>query len=53
MVTNPDINPIQHCLTSVNRREPVFPFGASRTQGRVRAVSFEPTNYERCLHLSE
>ena len=31
MVTHPDINPVQQGLTSVNRREPVFPFGASRT----------------------
>jgi len=53
MVTYPDINPVQQGLTSVNRREPVFPFGASRTRRRVRAVSFGPTNYEQCLHLSE
>ena len=53
MVTHPDINPIQQGLTSVNRREPVFPFGASHTRCRVRAVSFGPTNYEQCLHLSE
>ena len=32
MVTHPDINPIQQGLTSVNRPEPVFPFGASRTR---------------------
>ena len=32
MVTNPDINSIQQGLTSVNRREPVFPFGNSRTR---------------------
>ena len=31
MVTYPDINPVQQGLTSVNRREPVFPFGDSRT----------------------
>ena len=31
MVTYPDINAIQQGLTSVNRREPVFPFGDSRT----------------------
>ena len=53
MVTHPGINPVKQGLTSVNRREPVFPFGASRTRLRVRAVSFGPTNYELCLHLSE
>ena len=53
MANHPDINLVQHGLTSVNRREPVFPFGASRTRRRVRAVSFGPTNYEQCLHLSE
>jgi len=31
MVTHPDINPVQQGLTLVNRREPVFPFGDSRT----------------------
>ena len=31
MVTHPDINPVQQGLTSVNRREPVFPFGDNRT----------------------
>ena len=31
MVAHPDINPIQQGLPSVNRREPVFPFDASRT----------------------
>ena len=46
MVTHPDINPVQQGLTSVNRREPVFPFCASRTRRRVRAVSFGPTNYD-------
>ena len=51
MVTHPDINPVQQGFTSVNRREPVFPFSASRTRRRVRAVSFGPTNYEQCLHL--
>ena len=35
MVTHPDINPVQQCLTSVNRREQVFPFGASRTRRRL------------------
>ena len=35
MVTHPDINPIQQGLTSVNRREPVFPFGASHTRRGV------------------
>jgi len=40
-------------ITSVNRREMVFPFGASWTRRRVRAVSFGPTKYEQCLHLSE
>ena len=53
MVTHPDINPVQQGLTSVNRREPVFSFDASRTRRRVQAVSFGPTNYEQCLHLSE
>ena len=53
MVTHPDINPVQQGLTLVNRRELVFPFGASRPRRRVRAVSFGPTNYEQCLHLSE
>ena len=53
MVTHPDINPSQQGLTSVNKREPVFPSGASRTRRRVRALSFGPTNYEQCLHLSE
>ena len=53
MVTHPDINPVQQGLTSVNRREPVFPFGASRTRRRVQAVSSGPTNYKQCLHLSE
>ena len=53
MVTHPDIDALQQGLTSVNRREPLFPFGASRTRRRVRAVSFGPTNYEQCLHLSE
>ena len=32
MVTHPDINPVQQGLTSVNRREPVFSFGDSRTR---------------------
>mgnify|MGYP007094272032 CR=1 FL=1 len=32
MVTYPDINPIQQGLTSVNGREPVFPFGSCRTR---------------------
>ena len=27
MVTHPDINPVLKGLTSVNKREPVFPFG--------------------------
>ena len=31
MVTHPDINPIPQGLTTMNRREPVFPFGDSRT----------------------
>ena len=31
MVTHPDNNPVQQGLTSVNKREPVFPFGDSRT----------------------
>ena len=53
MLTHPDINTVQQGLTSVNRREPVFTFGASRRRRRVRAVSFGPTNYEQCLHLSE
>ena len=53
MFTNPDINPVQQGLTSVNRRERVFPFAASRAQGRARAVSVGPTNYEQCPHLSE
>ena len=53
MVTHPDINPVQLGLTSVNRREPVFLFCASRARRQVRAVSFGPTNYEQCLHLSE
>ena len=52
-VTHPDINPVQQGLTSVNRREPVFPFGASRTRRCVRAVSFGTTNYEQRLHLPE
>ena len=30
MATHPDINPVQQGLTSVNRREQVFPFSASR-----------------------
>ena len=53
MVTHPDINSDQQGLTSVNRREPFFPFGASCTRRRVREVSFGPTNYEQCLNLSE
>ena len=53
MVTHPDINPVQQGLTSLNRREPMLPFGASRIRRRVRALSFGPTNYEQCLHLSE
>ena len=53
MLTHPDTNPVQQGLTSVNRREPVFPFGASRTRRRVRAVPFGRTNYDGCLHLSE
>ena len=53
MVTHPDVNPIQQGFTSVNRPEVLFPLGASRTQCRVWAVSFGPTNYEQCLHLSE
>ena len=35
IVTHPDINPVQQGLTSVNRREPVFLFGANRTRCRV------------------
>ena len=31
MVTHPGINPVKQGLTSVNKREPVFPFGYSRT----------------------
>ena len=31
MVTYPDIHPVQQGLTSVNKREPVFSFGDSRT----------------------
>ena len=50
MVTHPGINPVQQQLISVNRREPVFPFCASRTRRRVRAVSFGPTDYEQWLH---
>ena len=46
MVTHPDTNPIQQGLTSVKRREPVFPFGASRAWRPVREVSFGPTNYD-------
>ena len=53
MVTHLDINPVQQGLTSMNRREPMFSFGASRTRRRVQAVSFGPTNYEQCLCLSE
>ena len=53
MVTHPDINPVQQCLTSVNRREQVFPSGAGRARRRIGAVSFGPTNYEQRLHLSE
>ena len=49
MVTHPDINPIQQCLTSLNRREAVFPFGTSRTQRRVRAVSFGPSRPARVI----
>ena len=53
MVTHSHINPIQQGVTWMNRRELVFPFGASRTQSQVQAVLFRPTNYEQCLHLSE
>ena len=53
MVTDPDINPVQQGLTLVNRREPLFSFGADCPRRRVGAVSFRPTNYEQCLHLSE
>ena len=53
MVTNPDINPVQQCLTSVKRQEQVFPFGAGRARRRIRAVSFGPTNYEQRIHRSE
>ena len=35
-------------LTSMNRREPVFPLVLP-----VYGVGFGPTNYEQCLHLSE
>ena len=31
MVSHPDTYPVQQGLTSVNKREPVFPFGDSRT----------------------
>ena len=31
MITHPDINPVQQGFTAVNRWEPVFPFGDSRT----------------------
>ena len=32
MVNHPDINPVQQGLTSVNRRQLVFPCGASRSR---------------------
>ena len=32
MVNHPDIHAVQHGLTSVNRRQPVFPFGASHSR---------------------
>ena len=51
LVTHPDIDPIKQGLTSVNRLESMFPFGASRVRRRVRAVSFGPTNYELCTHI--
>ena len=46
MVAHPDINPVQQGLTSVNRREPVFPFGASRTSptSSFRKVSFHASS---------
>ena len=42
---HPDINPVQQCLTSVNRREPLVL--------AWHGVGFRPTIYEQCLHLSE
>ena len=53
LVSLPDINPVQQGLTLVNKRKPVFPFGASRTRRRARAVSLGQTNYKQCVHLSE
>ena len=44
MVTHPDINPVQQGLISVNRREPVLPFGDSRT--RPYGVMLNPTEKE-------
>ena len=35
LVTHPDINPVQQGLTSLNRRNPVIPVGASRTRVRT------------------
>ena len=39
MVTHPDINPTQQGLTSVNRREPEFPFGDSHTDCPLDVLS--------------
>ena len=43
MVTHPDINPVHQGLTSVNRQEPVFPFGDNRTDnGAQKLRGFVP-----------
>ena len=52
MVTNPDINPVQQGLTSVNRRELVFPFGDSHTlfrsiEAKVRHPMGPSTIYDK------
>ena len=51
MVTLPDINPVQQGLTSVNKREPVFPFTLAVHGAGIWSVSVGQTNYEQCVHL--
>ena len=59
MVTHPGINPVQQGLTSLNRREPVFPFGDSRTikvrhsGGAQRLSSDEMGGLEPVIYLAK
>ena len=51
MVIHPDINPVQLSFTSVNGREPVFPFVDSRTTDKKQSTIWAHWATHRPLYL--